>query len=149
MGPLARFNRLAPKERKFLIAAAATLPIVWVRLRVSGLASAQRWVGTRTGASPSNPAPGEVQRLATLVSIAARYVPLPSTCLTRSLALVALLKTQGIQSQLRIGVRKDGAALDAHAWVEYAGIPVNDSPDVAQRFAMFSEPLPLSAFPTR
>ena len=81
--------------------------------------------------------------------MASRYSPFPSSCLTRSLALVRMLKKDGIESQLRIGVRIAGTALDAHAWVEYAGMPVNDTADVAHRFAAFPDPLPLSAFPRR
>jgi hypothetical protein len=34
----------------------------------------------------------------------------------------------------------DGHLL-AHAWVEYAGHPLNDAPDVAERYAPFERPL--------
>jgi hypothetical protein len=146
---LVKPRRLSVDELGFLFSSARTSAIVWVRLQSTGLAAVQRWVKKMRLQEPCNPTPEEVQRLASLMNAAARYLPLPATCLTRSIALVILLKKRGIKSQLRIGVRKAGASLDAHAWVEYAGIPVNDTSDVAQRYAMFSEPVPLNAFPSR
>src|SRR5688572_13911854 len=63
-------------------------------------------------------------RLATLVTAAARHHVRPMTCLPRALALQALLRRNGIPAELRIGVRREGGALQAHAWVEEAGSPV-------------------------
>ena len=144
-----KFWRLAPAERRFLLAAAVALPIIWMRLRWYGLAAVQRWVASYAKPAQVTHDRVDVQHLADLCRVAVRHVPCPTTCLTRSLVLVLLLQKKGLTPKLRIGVRMVGSALDAHAWVEYAGIPVNDAPDVAQRFAVFSEPLPLSAFPTR
>ena len=144
-----KFLSLPASDRKLLVAAAITLLGTWIRLRWYGLASAQRWVAVPPSGAHHRPRLEDVLHVASLVGVASRHSPFPSSCLTRSLALVRLLKKAGIESQLRIGVRMTGTALDAHAWVEYAGMPVNDTADVAQRFAAFSEPLPLSAFPTR
>jgi hypothetical protein len=55
-------------------------------------------------------------------------------CLQRSLVLLWLLRRRGIESELRIGVRKDGSALTAHAWIEMAGEFLNDSPDHCAQF---------------
>lgn len=49
-------------------------------------------------------------------------------------------------TDLRIGVKLDQGRLDAHAWVEADGIPINDAPDVAQRFAAFQQPLSPESF---
>ena len=48
---------------------------------------------------------------------------------------------------MRIGVGKDHAreALLFHAWVEIDGLVVNDSPDVADRFAPFQGFVPRDA----
>jgi hypothetical protein len=145
----AKLRELPFIEQRSVAAAAVTLSVVWIRLHWLGLAAVQRWVAGFRPRSTPIPSPENVRRIASLVGATARHLPFPSTCLTRSIALVLMLKKQGIESQLRIGVRKEGAALAAHAWVEFAGVPVNDTLDVAQRFAMFSEPLPLSAFPTQ
>lgn len=83
-----------------------------------------------------------MQSLAEAVNIAARHTPFPATCLTRSLLLDWLLQRRGVTSDLRIGVRLTEGALDAHAWVEYKGIPVNDLPYVASQFASFGELVP-------
>ena len=37
-------------------------------------------------------------------------------------------------------------ALNAHAWVEYSGTPINDTPDVSERFASFPDIVPLGSF---
>ena len=58
--------------------------------------------------------------------MAARHSPLHTTCLHRSLVLWWLLHRQGIESALRIGVRKQAGQWQAHAWVEYEGIPLHD-----------------------
>jgi hypothetical protein len=51
-------------------------------------------------------------------------------------------------TELRIGVRKSAGALEAHAWVEYQGLVLNDRDDVCQRFAAFARPLvPAGALP--
>jgi len=57
-----------------------------------------------------------------------------------------MLRRRGVASQLRIGVRINQGILDAHAWVEYAGTPVNDREDVGEQFSPFAEILPVTAF---
>lgn len=57
-------------------------------------------------------------------------------CLQRSLALCLWLEAHGLSPRLRIGVRKDGPRLDAHAWVECQGRVINDGPMVEKEFAL-------------
>ncbi|MGI8838448.1 MAG: lasso peptide biosynthesis B2 protein [Pyrinomonadaceae bacterium] len=65
-----------------------------------------------------------VSRLVWAVKAASRRIPAAS-CLTQSLALHCLLTRAGHASQIQIGVAKDPAAkFHAHAWVEYAGVPL-------------------------
>jgi hypothetical protein len=49
------------------------------------------------------------------------------TCLSRSLILWAILLRQGIQTELRIGFRKQAGTIEGHAWIECDGNPVNES----------------------
>ncbi len=35
---------------------------------------------------------------------------------------------------MRVGVNRESGTLNAHAWVEYLGRPVNDADDIALRF---------------
>ena len=76
-------------------------------------------------------------RAALWLNLAARYCPGGAKCLPRSVALLALLRRAGIACELRIGVGKTEPALEAHAWVEVNGAPVNDTDDVGERYSAF------------
>jgi hypothetical protein len=132
-----------------LIAAAAWMPLFWLGLRTLGLARFQALLADSMG-PPRNAMPlRDIQTFGELVNIAARHTPFPVTCLTRSLLLEWMLRRRGVDSQLRIGVRLTQGTLDAHAWVECDGVPVNDQPDVASHFAPFGDSVPAAAFNTR
>lgn len=129
-----RFWRLSLRERRLLMLAFVLLPIAAIRLRLRGAAS------LRQDAAPPPPAnvsePPVVGEAARMVKAAAYYTPLPVTCLPQSMVLQQLLRREGVETELRIGVRKAGGALDAHAWVEYQGRPVNDPSVVRERFTV-------------
>ena len=72
-----------------------------------------------------------------MVRLAARYCQPWAKCLQKSLVLWGLLRRQGINSELRIGVRREGGNFEAHAWVEFEGCAINDARDVRDRFATF------------
>ncbi len=58
-------------------------------------------------------------------------------CLRRALALWAWLRWQGTPSDIVFGVRRDGHALTAHAWVEVNGRPLQEPAGlVAQHVAL-------------
>jgi hypothetical protein len=48
-----------------------------------------------------------------------------------------LLRQAGHDGTLRIGARRSDAGLEAHAWVELNGAPLNDRVDIAERFTPF------------
>lgn len=50
-------------------------------------------------------------------------LPIKPACLAQSLAAVAMLRKRGIAYRLHIGARQ-AATLEAHAWVEAAGLVV-------------------------
>ena len=129
-----------------LLAAMTWLPLFWIGLNILGLRRFQAWLQHDSPSIETAISQDEIIRIATLVNIAARQADIPATCLTRSLLLRWMLQRRGVASQLRIGVRMIQGSLDAHAWVEYAGIPINDRPDVNEQFAPFAELLPLEAF---
>ncbi len=62
-------------------------------------------------------------RITHLVEAVYRRLPFSPTCLTRSLVIYRLLRARGIPCQLRIGLRKSGAALEGHAWTELDQTP--------------------------
>lgn len=59
--------------------------------------------------------------LARLASIAGRRGPISAKCLPQSLLIYCLLRREGLNPELKIGVRKQGNVMDAHAWVELDG----------------------------
>ena len=145
---LARFSALTLSQQRMLLAAWFLLPFFWLGLSKLGLARLhallqRRRLTVNPGSALALP---EIQALGEAVNIAARHSPFPATCLTRSLLLDWLLQRRGIWSQLRIGVRLTQGMLDAHAWVECEGVPVNDLPDIATQFASFGDLIPLRAF---
>jgi hypothetical protein len=66
---------------------------------------------------------GAASRLGYIVSNILRLLPTDSRCLMRSLVLTRLLARRDIPSTLIIGVSA-APEFKAHAWVEYAGLPL-------------------------
>ncbi len=124
------------------------LKVSW-SLRLLGLARTREHL-RRGSASPQKPLHSDVEALVTAwewaVRLAARNVPCRARCLEQSLSLWYLLRRRGVETSLRIGVRKSSTkTLQAHAWVELEGRPINDRPDIAKSYAAFEGPLPSTA----
>lgn len=73
-------------------------------------------------------------RLAYLVGVAARHHLRRVPCLQRSVALHEMLRRQGLAPELRIGVRREGGTLQAHAWLLFEGLPLGEPGDIEDRF---------------
>lgn len=145
---IGRFAALDHAKRRVVLTAIVCMPLFWLGLRLLGLSRFHAMLQRpRETAQPQMTLP-EVKAMATLVAIAARHSLAPVTCLTRSLLLVWLLRRNGVESQLRIGVRLTRGVLRAHAWVQCQGEPVNDEADISSRFASFGDIVPLRAFDT-
>lgn len=141
---LEQWRGLTPWERRLLLRLVFLLPVIGASLRLLGfkrsrdlLAWLSRPSRSQSPAHPPATTAETAHRIARLVGIAAYHGPYRATCLRRSLALWWLLRRRGIPAELRIGVRKDGDAFQAHAWVEHAGMALNDRVDVYLRFAVF------------
>lgn len=70
------------------------------------------------------PVPAEARRLARVIERGALRLPLATKCLPRAMALQAMLRRRGIESQLAIAVLPGalrGGIDDLHAWVELGG----------------------------
>ena len=143
---LLQFRNLNAMQKRSLLAAWLWLPLFWLGLRVLGLQRFQAWLQKAPAGSGLPLTLPVVKALGEAVNIAARHSPFPATCLSRSLLLGWQLHRRGVASDLRIGVRLTQGELDAHAWVECDGVPVNDSPDVNAQFASFGDLIPLKAF---
>lgn len=134
---LRQFLSLSSQERSLLFSAAWLLPIRALQLRVFGLKSVARRPLENTAWSPVTPDPsmtGRARRTQWLVTVAGQYGVWRGSCLSRSVVLADLLDRQRIPNELRIGVRNPLHGFAAHAWVEHAGMVLNDDADVASRF---------------
>lgn len=69
------------------------------------------------------------------VTRSARYVPFNAVCLPQAMAARVMLKRRGVPSVLHFGAgRGKDKPLDAHAWLDAAGVEVTGFP-VAKNFA--------------
>ncbi|HJY86494.1 MAG TPA: lasso peptide biosynthesis B2 protein [Candidatus Acidoferrales bacterium] len=143
MGRLGRFRRLSGDERWLLVQSMALLPVTAVALRLGGF---RRWQGALRRLAPRGEA-GPVgcpeasvahgKNVASILRVASRYSLCRTNCLEQSLVLWWLLLRRGVPVDLRIGVRKAGGGLKAHAWVQLGGVILNDTEDVHQHYAPF------------
>jgi hypothetical protein len=123
-GRLHALLALTPEERRALALAWAYLLLSDLALRILPLPRVERLLSRLSTSRPeSGLSPG---RLAQLTGIAASHHFWQMVCLPQSLALQALLHRQGLGAELKIGVRRDGGKVHAHAWVEHAGAPVGE-----------------------
>jgi hypothetical protein len=162
---LRAFLSLPRGERRLLLLAVLGLPATAVLLRLLGFNRC--YAGLRRLVRPRpviEPAPNMLRayRIARLVRLANGRLPPKANCLQRSLVLWTLLRRHGVDSDLRIGVRKErlpfappaanarlqdlvrlqpDAHFEAHAWVEWQGVVLNDTPTVRQRYAAFDRPI--------
>ncbi len=141
MRKLRIFLALGSRERRAFLRAWTGLCLAKLGLAVMGLPRALRLM-----ARPAKPDRGVCDSRLEVKwnAIAARYVPGGASCLVRSVALLGVLRRRGIAAELRIGVGAASPALEAHAWVEVGGVPINDSDDVTTRYRPFSAPSPAS-----
>jgi Transglutaminase-like superfamily len=130
---------LSSGDRWLLVHALWLLPVVAFSVSFKGMQFTQAMllrlplhiaVGTETVES-------RVWATVRLVRVAVRYHHPWTNCLKQSLVLWILLRSQGILSELRIGVQRESDKFMAHAWVEYQGIVLNDTNDVRQRYQAF------------
>ena len=146
MSRLARLRRLSGFERLMLLRALATLPAIALALRLVGLRRVQvalAWLAPAAGTRAPFDAPtDETASIARVVDIAARHGAWKVECLPRSLALQYLLRRRGIETALRVGVRKTSGALEAHAWLEHRGAPLIDGHGVHGLYAAFDDAIP-------
>lgn len=99
--------------------------LVWLLPRGKLLAKSHQAEG-REG-QPLTDVPDRIHQLAQAVARASRYGPLRPSCLIRAIALQRLIERAGYSgSRVRVGVRLGGTQLEAHAWVDYMGIPIGD-----------------------
>ena len=140
---LRRFSKLDGASRGVFLRAATLLPVISASVHVRGFRktqlSLQRHASVRS--APADNALAAARLIARMVRAAVRSGLGRPTCLEESLALWWLLARRGIASELRVGVRKCGEKMEAHAWVECEGDALNEPDDVHENFAAFDAAL--------
>ena len=142
-----RFCKLSGRERRDFFLGLLFLPAVAIWLRVSTFRSVQqaleKWHGDLdlTNRRDDPRIFTDAQSASRMLDAASRRGVVRGNCLSRSIALCWLLRRRGIPAHLRIGARKIGNQLEAHAWVEVAGHAINDSDNVQTRYAPFAGPI--------
>lgn len=122
-----RVRRTTWHERAAVAQALVYVAAVDLALRMRGF----RWLSPRLRSADGNQDAGALKRARTMaraIDRASQLYPAHAECLHRAAALQLWLRRSGVPSNFRIGVRKDGDDLRAHAWVEVAGAPLIDSP---------------------
>jgi Transglutaminase-like superfamily len=138
------FSSLERPTRGLFLRASVVLPLISISLRWRGFrktkASLEHFLSAPYGSQNSD---AQIRALLTaqMVHAAARNGVGDPTCLEVSLALWWLLARQGIASELRVGIRKDGGTFEAHAWVEHGGQTLNDPEIQHHHFAAFDAAL--------
>jgi hypothetical protein len=136
-GRYQRWRTLEPWERRLIIEMFFLLPATWLVLRLLGFNRARRMAEFKLpydSTAIDQTAMERAQRYAQLTSIAARYGVYKANCLHQSLALCWLLRKQELPAHIRIGVKPNTQAFQAHAWVELDGVALGQEVDQYKAF---------------
>jgi len=139
-----QFRELKRPARGLFLRASVVLPLISISLRWRGFrktkASLQHFLSVPYGLRNLD---AQVRAIwtAQLVRAAAHHAIGDPACLEVSLALWWLLARQGIASDLRVGIRKDGETFEAHAWVECGGAALNEPELQHRHFVAFDAAL--------
>jgi len=148
---LRRFSALKGQARMLFLRAAVALPVISRSLRWRGFQATREslsgWIPTTT--NPSPPENARIETTVRMVRAAVRHGFGRPSCLEESLTLWWLLARQGISSDLRIGVRKQPEAFEAHAWVERDGVALNEPEARHVHYAAFESEFPVTSPETR
>lgn len=119
MSAIGRFVALSGSDRILLARAAAWVVgarlALWVLPYRRTRALADRYARPRHRGRKTSPA-----LTAWAVEATARRIPMAS-CLTQALAADVMLRRDGHHPEIHIGVAKDRASFEAHAWLELGG----------------------------
>jgi hypothetical protein len=138
-----RFRALSGSAKELVFAAAVALTTTWVGLRLLGF---RRWKGLLVWLTPrainepnaTDRRPVDSARaVAHMEQVVARRLFFKTNCLEQSLALWWLLRRRGIAAEVRIGARKNEGRFEAHAWVDFGGVVLNDSAESHVSFLPF------------
>jgi hypothetical protein len=132
---LATLASFSAEDWRVLLTAWCLLPLIAMSLRILDYPRT-RDVMRRFVQETGRVAAPEVQieRVTRLVGVAARHGACRASCLCLALAVWWLLARRGVETRLKIGVRKDPTGFSAHAWVERDGVVLTGGADAHERY---------------
>lgn len=127
-------------ERRAALTMLCLVPALHVAVRVWDYRRTRDWLDHNADRRSRhlNQPEGRVEAYRLATARVTRYSWLPGNCLSRSLALLWMLRRNGHDAHLHLGVSLAGGDFAAHAWVTLADRVLNDTQDVATRFVPFS-----------
>lgn len=142
---LRRFSALERTAQTLFLRALVMLPLVGLSLKLRGFeatrSSLRKMISSAAPTTNGNSLNKQIALTAHMVNAADRYGFAHPSCLVKSLTLWWLLGRQGIPSELRVGVRKEGGQFEAHAWVEREGMALNEPEEEHHHYAAFDAAL--------
>lgn len=141
--PLRRFAQVDGRRRLLVVEAVWWLLATRLLLLAVPFPHLARWLGDfvpptdpRVRAAAAGGGPDEARQAAEIgwaVRRAARHVPFKAVCLPQAIAARIMLKRCGIACAMHFGAaRGTENPLDAHAWLDAAGVEVTGYPVAAQ-----------------
>lgn len=136
------YRRLSKNARHDLLLGFVLVPLAVVFVRLFGVGRWKRAGEERERADgelegSNSTQVNEARAAARMIEAASRHGITRGNCLSKSMALWWLLRRKGINAEPRIGARRAGEGLEAHAWVELGGAILNDEDEVRESFATF------------
>jgi hypothetical protein len=141
---LLRFRQIDNRRRALLVEAVAYLFAARLALIFIPFPRLARRLGTfvpptdpRAAQAATPVAPEQAQLAEDIgwaVTRSARYLPFKAVCLPQAMAARIMLKRRGIESIMHFGAAKGLDKLDAHAWLDAAGVEITGYP-VSEKFA--------------
>ncbi len=141
--PLRRFAQVGHARRALVVEAVACLLLARLGLIFVPFPKLARRLGhfvppsdPRAAAARERTLQAAVaEEIGWAVTRAARHVPFKAVCLPQAMAARVMLKRRGVASVMHFGAaRGQEKPLDAHAWLDAAGVEVTGYP-VAKNFA--------------
>jgi hypothetical protein len=121
MNHLRKFFGLPVMRQRLLLRAFVAAIAAQMALPMFSLRRLQAFTARNAASKPGRSANGESEQdICWAAAVAARYTP-GAACMVEALTAQYLLSRFGYCSHLRIGVRRDGSGIAAHAWVELGG----------------------------
>ncbi|TCS37157.1 lasso peptide biosynthesis B2 protein [Reinekea marinisedimentorum] len=131
--------KLSPAQWKQLLEA-WLLFIIWDRrLQKKAYESWRKNISNATTNGPGSASLSEVLAIIRIIEIAGRHHFVKVNCLRRCLTQKQMLTKRQVPVTIHFGVKLTAGRIDAHCWLVWNGIVINDSPEVVESYSELKE----------